>query len=70
MYQQVYPTTQANKNMQLNKQILEEIKRQINSKSFSKTELYKLLRDELTAADHWKAKRRGIPGYNKKVFQA
>jgi len=54
--------------MQLNKQILEEIKRQINSKSFSKTELYKLLRDELIAADHWKAKRRGIPGYNKKVF--
>ena len=50
--------------MQLNKEILTEIKRQIGSKSFSKTALYKLLRDELTTIDHWKQKRRGIPGYN------
>ncbi len=50
--------------MQLNKEILEEITRQIHSKSFHKSALYRTLRDELTAADHWKAKRRGIPGYN------
>ena len=47
--------------MQLNKQILEEIRRQINSKSFHKTELYKLLRDELGSIGNWKAKPRGKP---------
>ena len=51
--------------MQLNKEILAEITRVIHSKSFHKSALYRVLRDELTAADHWKAKRRGVPGYNK-----
>ena len=47
--------------MQLNKQILAEIRRQIASKSFHKTELYKLLRDELLGIGNWKAKPRGKP---------
>ncbi len=47
--------------MKLNKQILEEISRQINSKGFHKTELYKLLRDELGSIGNWKAKPRGRP---------
>ncbi len=50
--------------MQLNKQIREEISRQINSKSFHKTELYKLLRDELSGIGNWKAKPRGKPDVN------
>ena len=56
--------SRADKNMQLNKQILEDIKRQINSKSFHKTELYKLLRDELSGIGNWKAKPRGMPDIN------
>ncbi len=47
--------------MQLSKQILEEIARQISSKSFHKTALYKLLRDELLSIGNWKAKPRGKP---------
>ncbi len=48
--------------MKLNKQILEEIGRQITSKGFHKTELYKVLRDELSGIGNWKAKPRGKPG--------
>ena len=51
----------VNKNMRLNKGILTEISRQINSKSFHKTELYKLLRDELSNIGNWRAKQRGNP---------
>ena len=47
--------------MQINKQILEEITRQINSKSFRETELYKVSRDELSGIGNWKAKPRGRP---------
>ena len=48
----------------LNKQILSEITEQIRGKSFHKTELYKILRDELTVIGNWKAKPRGKPGVN------
>ena len=50
--------------MQINKDILQEIKRQINSKSFHKTALYKMLRDELSGIGNWKAKPRGRPDIN------
>ncbi len=50
--------------MQINKQILVEISRQINSKSFRETELYKVLRDELGSIGNWKAKPRGKPDVN------
>ena len=50
--------------MQLNKQILNEIGRQINGDSFHKTELYKVLRDELSGIGNWKAKPRGKPDAN------
>ena len=47
--------------MRLSKEILTEISRQINSKSFHKTELYKVLRDSLYPIGNWKAKPRGRP---------
>ena len=47
--------------MKLNKTILDEISRQIQSKSFHKTALYKLLKDELGNIGNWKAKPRGKP---------
>ena len=33
----------------------------MNESGFRQSELYKLLKDELTKRDHWKAKRRGKP---------
>ncbi len=47
--------------MQLNKEILTEISKQINGNSFHKTELYKVLRDELSSIGNWRAKPRGEP---------